>query len=346
MNAVRRALGLLVAILALALLHAGAATAAVAPPGAVHLALGDSVAFGYQEALLDRQVAAGAYDAAAFTGYVDRLSQRLALLRPGLRTVNLSCPGETVASYAEGACPFHEHLPLHDDYPREVPQAAAALAFLRAHPGQVDPITISLGANDLLRLFDDCERELTCVLRRAPERLEDVGRGLDRVLADLRAAAPDARIILLGYYNPFAVLALTNPVAQALNETIATAAAAHGARVADVFAAFSLAPQPTTTCALTLVCTRELDIHPTAAGHDRIAEAFYASFEGAVPPPALTVATPLAGLQVPLPALGLGLQVTLGGAGVHVQVGGAVQTGVLSVRVPLMGLVLRLGLAP
>src|SRR4051812_3659792 len=48
--------------------------------------------------------------------------------------------------------------PLHTPFRSN--QLAAALAFLRAHPGQVSPITVTLGGNDLNDVADACKGNL------------------------------------------------------------------------------------------------------------------------------------------------------------------------------------------
>lgn len=60
--------------------------------------------------------------------------------------VNLACPGETSVTFLNGKCPF----PLLRKYPYVGSQLNAALNFLRAHPGQVSPVTLDIGANDVL----------------------------------------------------------------------------------------------------------------------------------------------------------------------------------------------------
>ena len=107
------------------------------PPKHYYLALGDSLAYGYQYAKFLAEFPN--IDATSFdTGYVDDLAARLRTVRPGIQTVNYGCPGETTASYFTG-CAYQATFPLHVGYSGS--QAAAALAFLRAHHGQVSPIT-------------------------------------------------------------------------------------------------------------------------------------------------------------------------------------------------------------
>src|SRR5256886_7082812 len=120
------------------------------PPKHFYLALGDSVAFGAQLGKFFQEVSTRTYDPNTFnTGYVDDFATRLRSIDPKISTVNLGCPGETTDSFTK-FCVFHSVLgfALHSNYSGS--QEAAALSFLRAHPGQVSPITITLGINDAL----------------------------------------------------------------------------------------------------------------------------------------------------------------------------------------------------
>jgi lysophospholipase L1-like esterase len=164
---------------------------------------------------------------------------------------------------------------LHANYTGA--QIDAAQAFLEAHHGQVSPILISLGANDVLALVDDCliDRILQpeCVLLGFRMGvLERYGE----ILARLRVTAPDAEIVVLGLYNPLALDdPTTNVLAAVLNEDLATVAAANRVRFADPLPAFNLAaPQPATLCFLTLVCTLG-DIHPSDAGYALIGDLMF-----------------------------------------------------------------------
>ena len=240
-------------------------------PGHYYLALGDSLAYGYQQAKFDAGVAAGHLDAAAFnTGYVDDFAAMVRAVQDPLPTVNFGCPGETTASYFT-ACAFSRAGgPLHNSYAGS--QEAAALAFLGAHQGQAGLITLDNGANDLGACFGSSDP--ACV----PNALAHVGANLNRALGELRLAAPHAEIIVMQYYDPYAAaFPLTVPAIQALNNVIATLAAAHGARVADAFTPINLAqPQPAKLCALTLICTALHDVHASDAGYLVIAQQFWA----------------------------------------------------------------------
>src|SRR4051812_20016145 len=144
-----------------------AASAAPGPvyraPQAYYLALGDSIAYGIQPA----KVNAGLPPSGFRTGYVDVFAARLRALAPRLRVVNYGCPGESARTFVAGGCPWlGEHRRLHDAFKGS--QLAAALGFLRAHRGQVSPITLTLWGNDLFEDFAPaCKGDLVCIRKHA-----------------------------------------------------------------------------------------------------------------------------------------------------------------------------------
>jgi hypothetical protein len=242
--------------------------------------LGDSLAFGLQLGKLQEEVKAKTYDPATFnTGFADDFARMLRRVQPAIRLVNESCPAETAATFIDGGCPFHAlgHA-LHHDYPVAVPQLAAALAFLRSHPGQVSPITVDIGANDVLNLyFDTCKKNDSCTKQQLPGVLSQVKEDMDHILTALTAAAASSEVIVLPIYNPYppgtpAGFALSPQLMQRLSNLSKNVAEAHGARVADG----ALAIPPATVCTLTFVCIAPVyDAHATDAGYLALAKVLW-----------------------------------------------------------------------
>ena len=265
---------------------ANASTSQFNPPKQYYLALGDSLAFGYQQFKLNQQLAqSGTVNPTAFTtGYVDDFGRMLRTIQPGIQTVNYGCPGETSTQFLSSAgCPTYP-FSLHDSYTSS--QMDAALAFLRAHPGQVSPITLDIGTNDIGNVVSQCggysAADLPCIFAALPGVLNQVGENLTRILGALREASPSSEIIVMQYYNPIAVIpsltTASNGAAYELNSVIAGAAGANQARLADAFTPFNLAPQePQTLCVLTLMCTAQPDIHASDAGYLVIAQQFWSA---------------------------------------------------------------------
>lgn len=264
-----RFLALIVAVVAAVVgtVPASASSSHFNPPKRYYLSLGDSVAFGFQHDKFYFELASGTYSPASFPGYTYAFGADLQAVRPALTVVDYGCPGETTVSYTIG-CFFQDGfgIALHDGYAGKS-QEQAALGFLRAHPGQVSPITVALGANDAQRGVSN----------------NVIQQNLTRILGELRKAAPGAEIVVLQYYNPFYVVdPTTDALAIALDASIGAAASSVGARVADAFAVINNpSPTPPATefsdvCLYTLMCPSG-DIHPSDVGYTTIAAIFWDS---------------------------------------------------------------------
>jgi lysophospholipase L1-like esterase len=257
--------------------NAGPASAAAPrfnPPKSYYLALGDSVTYGYQAS----KIAPG-FTAEDFgTGYVDVFAAQLRSIQPTIEVVNYGCPGESSTTFSEGGCPVvGTGFPLHDAF--SGPQLDAALSFLRAHPGEVSPITITLWGNDVRELVSGCGFDLACIRAGAPAMITGLVSNLDTVLRRLRATAPNAEIIVTGAWDSFVGnFAIADPLFIAMNAAIADAVARDGARFADVFPIFNPqgdeAAETAAICTLLLICI-EGDSHPSDAGYRAIANAVF-----------------------------------------------------------------------
>jgi lysophospholipase L1-like esterase len=237
------------------------------PPQSYYLALGDSMAYGFQ---LTKKP--GASPALFHTGYVDVFAARLRTLSPKIQVVNYGCPGESTVTFVGGSCPgLADGFKLHD--PFRGPQLEAVKSFLRAHPGQVSPITLTLWGGDLA--------PLSAKGKRAPKAIAAFGSRFAAILKQLRAAAPAAEIIVSGAWDPEADrLAQTESLYRSVDWAIERAAAASRVRVANMFAALNgpgnVERQKARLCTLTFFCSKG-DPHPTNAGYRAMANAFFAA---------------------------------------------------------------------
>jgi lysophospholipase L1-like esterase len=237
------------------------------PPQSYYLALWDSMAYGFQPTKKP-----GASPALFHTGYVDVFAARLRTLSPKIQVVNYGCPGESTVTFVGGSCPgLADGFKLHD--PFRGPQLEAVKSFLRAHPGQVSPITLTLWGGDLA--------PLSAQGKRAPKAIAAFGSRFAAILKQLRAAAPAAEIIVSGAWDPEADrLAQTESLYRSVDWAIERAAAASRVRVANMFAALNgpgnVERQKARLCTLTFFCSKG-DPHPTNAGYRAMANAFFAA---------------------------------------------------------------------
>ncbi len=163
---------------------AGTAGAATASTG-YYLALGESLASG-----------GGATPGHSYVDDVFSFSSRSV---PGLALENLACGGDTTTRMinGNGLCKAKYTTGT---------QLGDAEAFLRAHPGQVDFVTIDMGGDDLLA----CTPHGTVVISAAcvQRQLATVNTNLPIILSRLRAAGGNVPIVGFKYYDPFLALYL------------------------------------------------------------------------------------------------------------------------------------------
>ena len=218
-------------------------------------------------------------------GYAEQLHAALAASDPKLKLVKLGCGGESSASMRFGSQPPALVLSCGSPryyknflYPKGT-QLDEAVAFLDAHKGKVALITIDIGANDLQRL-DPQGGVVICLFEPAGcgVQVASLATNLATILATLRGAAPDVRIVGMTYYNVFAPLGepLIDARIDAANAVIAATYAAAGVPVADVAGAFHNDDPPLSAqlvCAWTWFCSAG-DVHPNTAGYGVIANEF------------------------------------------------------------------------
>lgn len=255
----RGAVPVLVGVLVLAV-YTPTSAAGAAGPKAYYLALGDSLAYGYQP---DGDIVQGYAD----DFYADLQAQ-------GARSLtNLACPGETSGTFIHGGCPYWwTRKTLYTGS-----QLDAALAFISGHRGRVSPVTIDIGANDALAAFDPS----TCTVgTNWPTVLSTFDSNFSFILGQLRSALKgQGDLVAMNYYDPYQNQCASKPevlsLLQTFNAHIASDAAAYGVPVADVFTSFGGATTPNPNiCSYTWMCSAFNDIHATNQGYAVIASTF------------------------------------------------------------------------
>ena len=260
-----------------------AAPRAPAPAPAYYVSLGDSLAQGVQPN-------AKGQDVITKQGYPDQLFTALHVGNPTLKLAKLGCPGETTASMINGGiC----------TYTGAKSQLAAALAFLQAHQGHIQLVTIDIGANDLNPCL--AKTLLKNVIKCLETTIPKVVKNLGSILTALRTAPGGAMLPVIGmtYYDPELAGWLVPKLRTRAEASIALASQfgldlrqvykAAGAPVASAFGAFHTSdikhlvtvpafgkvPRDVAyLCSYTWQCTTAQDEHANVLGYGVIANAF------------------------------------------------------------------------
>lgn len=231
-------------------------------PKTYYLALGDSLAFGYQP------------DLDFHNGYASVLFRTLQREHVQGMT-NMGCPGETSSSFIEGGC-SHPYL---RKYAYVGAQLDAAVRFLRTFRGQVSPVTLDIGANDLLDDIDT--RTCTVDLPKFERTLITLDHNLTQVIlprlqaALLLSGKRTGDLVMMNFYDPFQnECPNTVPYVQIFNRHLASDIRGYG-QIVDVFGAFGGATTPNERlCSYTWMCSRFHDVHARTEGYAIIAHTF------------------------------------------------------------------------
>jgi lysophospholipase L1-like esterase len=267
----------LAAIVALFPLHLYAAGSFVGVKS-YYLGLGDSLAFGY-EPNLDWS-----------HGYVQQWNTDLKTHNSKLALTNYGCNGEKTTTFIKGGCPYA--YALHNYYLGA--QLSAAVKFIKGHAGQVSPVSLDMGANDVLPDINSS----TCVVASTWESdLATMDANLSgTILPQLINALKNTSgqmtgdLVMMNYYNPFqAQCPADTQYVTELNAHLANdwtvgwqnagfAAAPYA--LADVFTAFG-GTATQNDCTYTWMCSSHHDIHASGGqsgepgnGYSVIAGAF------------------------------------------------------------------------
>ena len=253
-----------------------------------YVSIGDSYAAGWQA------TGKGAGHTTR-NGFAYQLTSEAATKGYAFTLQNFGCGGATTSSVLNSVgCPALALGPGATPYPTQT-QAAAAVAFIKAHPGQIGLITVSIGGNDVTQCAAQAN-PVTCVAGA----ISSVKTNVTKLVGELRAAAgPDVPIrgitypdVILGEYlsgasgQQLASLSVT-AFKTLINPALSAAYASVGGQMVDVTTATgaytplsqttTLAPYGTIPVAVAKVCSltyycQYKDIHPHTDGYKIIAD--------------------------------------------------------------------------
>jgi lysophospholipase L1-like esterase len=199
-----------------------------------YLSLGDSLSQGVMPN-------SSGTDVETNLGYANQLYTSLHLGNPTLKLVKLGCPGETTATMINGGiCTYAKGS-----------QLAQAASFLAHHKGQVQLVTIDIGANDL----NPCLvlTSIPAIVKCLEGVFPTIQANLTTIMNTLTTAdgsGPVPTIIGMKYYDPELASWLEGTeagrtlakdsiaLAEGFGTLLGGVYTAFGAEVADVFTAF------------------------------------------------------------------------------------------------------------
>jgi lysophospholipase L1-like esterase len=192
--------------------------------------------------------------------------------------MNLATYGETTSSFFAGG---NSAATMNENYTNTATsQNSLMLSTIAAQKASGDPIntvSVQLGANDLFAVantpgfFTKPADQQLALIQAA---LATVATNVGNVLGELRAQLPNANLIVMGYYNPYAAVP-SNPFAadaaqaiQGLNAVLKADAQAFGARYVDNYTPFL-----GNEAAYTFITSSgsQYNVHPNDTGYQVIA---------------------------------------------------------------------------
>ena len=242
-----------------------------------YLALGDSLAFGYNPLLVRPGV-----NPHRFVGYPELAAR---LFGSDVKVANASCTGETSTSLITGTRPdngcqdYREFIgALHQSYLGS--QLQYAEDFVAANP-RTKLITLDIGVNDLFVLQQSCypaPDPEACLFAGLPALLTTLSTNLTTIYSGLRTAGFTGDFVVVTYYSPnYADPASTGAIG-AVDQVLAGVTTAFGGKVADGFGLFEAATAPFggDACAAGLLIRlpdMTCDLHPSRSGAALLAAA-------------------------------------------------------------------------
>lgn len=244
----------------------------------VYLGLGDSITFGF-----DPSTPASLTPSIADQGFVKPLVDHLATLHGGVRPEvrNLAIPGELMESFFTGQPPAgwvnrvpQLNLNYTDPNVSQRNLMVSTIQSIRASGDTIGYASVLFGSNDIFYLVaTEAFQQASGVEQQQllGAKITEVLTSYQSVLSELTTLAPEARILLPNYYNPFPAGAAEQPLYEMIlngfNPGVAQLATAFGAEYVDLYSAIDGRQLELTNIAAG-------DVHPNQAGYQALSGAF------------------------------------------------------------------------
>lgn len=253
-----------------------------------YLALGDSIAFGF-----DPRIPIPS-PASSYIGYPETIA---ALSSPLKWLANLACPGQTSGSFLLGPlgaepsrhCEFkllpnstyepgYKAIGLHVPY--QVSQMEEALFILNAEKNHMKAVSLNIGANDLILLQETCVAQhpqqdpTPCIIAGLDATTTTLANNVATILEKMRSEGGySGPIALVTQYSPDYQDELQTGALALANTKMVAKALPLGVRIADAFSDFAAASagKPCDAGLLVVVGTTPqgkniCDAHPSERG--------------------------------------------------------------------------------
>jgi lysophospholipase L1-like esterase len=238
------------------------------------LALGDSIAFGYNPF--------GDFTKAKnFVGYPE-------LLKSDYDVKNASCPGETSGSLLSATAPdngcrnYRAAYPLHVNYGKNPTQIDYALSRLNGDEGEDVPtlVTLNVSGNDIFLLQKKCAADpanyAKCFSDGSTALITSIAQNVGTIFWRIRnEGGYRGRLVYMTLYSLDYTTPSTVTFVTTLNYYVSQAARQFGAQVADAYGAFQTAAGTQTPCSAGLLLPQPsggCDVHPSALGAKILAQ--------------------------------------------------------------------------
>jgi lysophospholipase L1-like esterase len=254
---------------------AAAAASQAYASSSTYVSLGDSLGYGVTT------IEAASIPSFGDQGYAGPYATRLATQRGGDRpnVINLAIPGETSSTFFDTSVIYRAVNLNYAGSALSQSQLFTTVAAQEAALGHtIDTVSISIGPDDFFALTDDPTfftltpyQQLSTVLATA----QQLQNNYAAILTQLRTLAPTADLIVVGDYNPYAILpnsplfGLAPAVVDTINQIAYGTASAFGARYIDTASAFA-GHEAEYTHILDHAFPDE-NVHPTDLGYAAIA---------------------------------------------------------------------------